>query len=533
MMRFILRSLLFSAVGTAAYLLVFYVTFPADDLKARIMTEARKASVDLRIGDIRPHGLSGMGLKFDGVSVGTLDVPKRKRRRGKAAQEEDAAEEAQAPVDSGKPPLVNLDEVIVDVALLPLLRGKADRVISLDVDAEGYGGEITGALELGPKRRKIDLEGNGIEVARYPIQGEDFKIDAVGLLAFNTDLDLSVEDVKASTGSFTLDIQGLRVLKSSLVSQMPLPVELMFTEAVMRLAVAEGKADVEALRLMGDAISVEGDGEIFLSDDLGRSRLKMSIRIRPGEDLQILTAVLPSRAKSTDGYYHYMVTGTLLSPRFRPDAGGARTWSKDHGGAATAARSLPEPDIGMDDEGDEDEPEIGGIDQRRVSRPPAVNRPGAIDKNSLSRPTITDEDRDNRREERRRLAEERRQRREERLKKIREAQELSGESFQDRGREIIPPFPGDADAPFRPGMGRRDLPPPPGVDDVEEEFIEEGEDDHFVPQENFHEDEMPEPDVEIIQDGDFEEPPRPGERFEELPEDGNFEEPMDDELPEE
>lgn len=512
--RYLLRTLLFSAVGSVAYLAVFYLTFPSDNLRAKIMTEARKQHVDLRIGEVKPWGFNG--LVFKGLSVGLMDKPARKARsRRKAAEtdEEAAPTPPPAPVDNGKPPLLNLDRLELDVALLPLLGGADSRTLEVDVDAEAYGGDIEGSLAVNAAHRVVDLKGEALDLARYPIAGESFTVDAMGLASFDAQLDLSAEDVKQSSGSFDLGVQGLRILKSSKFGGMELPVEMLFTESVLRLEIAEGTANVAAMRFMGEAVSLEGDGEIFLNADLMRSRLKMKVRFKLGSDLEAFGALLPSRARSDDGYYHYMVTGLLSDPRFRPDTVSARKAGQSGGGAVSSRSPTSRPDtLPMPTGMDEDEEEMD-------------NRPGSpIRKAEATRPGVSEEELEERRQERLRLAEERRKRREERLRRIREAQEMRGEDG-----EGVPPDPRAATAPFRPPFARGEMVRPPGFGSPDGQMPEGQEDeppmppeqnDDFVPPQ-----ELPEPEVEFIP----EEPYQPeGQMIDEVPQD---EGPPPEELP--
>ena len=174
------RSLVMSVISGLSYLAVFYVTFPGDAVKSKIMTEARKKQIDLRIGDLHPSGFDGLTL--EGVSVATMDDPKanskKSRVRGRArlargnVDDEGGDEDTPTPVPEpqaaapARSPFLNADRVTAHVDMLPLLRSGDDRTLSVDLDADLYGGNTTGTLELAKETTSIDLIGKEMDLAK-------------------------------------------------------------------------------------------------------------------------------------------------------------------------------------------------------------------------------------------------------------------------------------------------------------------------------------------------------------------------------
>lgn len=451
------RSLVLSVISGLSYLAVFYVTFPDDAVKTKIMTEARKKQIDLRIGDIHPAGFDGLTL--EGVSIASIEEPKankKSRVRGRArlargsVDDDGGAEETPTPVPEpatpapAKSPFLNADRVTAHVDMLPLLRSGEDRTLSLDLDADLYGGNTEGTITLAKETTGINLIGKEMDLAKYPFEGESFQLQTEGFLAFATDLTLHKKNYRESVGSVNAGIQAFKITKGSKVKGMDLPSDLIFTESVLNLEVAEGKAKVTELKLVGEELTVEGDGQIYLQSDLSRARLNLKIRFKLGKSLEQYALFIPSTAKSDDGWYHYIISGKLTDPRARPDRASARRGGK---GRTSSSSSLPDEDSG-------DVPS-GMMD--RIGRPmPGI---GSMPDTSAS---SDDGDTDRRREDRRRLAEERRARREERLKRLREARERRG----DEGGEMAGPIDPMDNAPFRPQVGMDFPPAPPGAEEI-------------------------------------------------------------------
>ena len=450
------RSLVMSVISGLSYLAVFYVTFPGDAVKSKIMTEARKKQIDLRIGDLHPSGFDGLTL--EGVSVATMDDPKanskKSRVRGRArlargnVDDEGGDEDTPTPVPEpqaaapARSPFLNADRVTAHVDMLPLLRSGDDRTLSVDLDADLYGGNTTGTLELAKETTSIDLIGKEMDLAKYPFDGESFQLQTEGFLAFATDLTLHKKNYRESVGTVNAGIQGFKIAKGSKVKGLDLPSDLVFSESVLNMEVAEGKAKITELKLVGEELTVEGDGQIYLQSDLTRARLNLKIRFKLGKSLEQYAVFIPSTAKSDDGWYHYIISGKLTDPRARPDRASARRGGKGRTSAATPS---------VEDEGDMPQ---GMMDRIGRPMPGITSVPGAS--------AGGDDDNDRRREDRRRLAEERRSRREERLKRLREARERRGEE----GGEMAGPMDALDNAPFRPPVGMDFPPAPPGAEEI-------------------------------------------------------------------
>lgn len=474
MVRFILRSLLLSLVGSLAYIVVFHLTFPDEDLRVFIMHKARQQNYDLRIGDL---GISGMpALKFEGISIASIDKPKRRRGKDK---------DAPAETPAAKAPFLNFDEVDIALSPWPLLKiDQKERLIDLDVESKLYGGELNGNIALNQEKRVIDLKGSGIDLAQYRFQSDDMQLGARGLMSLTTDLDLSTKDYQQSSGMVELNIDRFALTKETKVSGFELPVELSFTESMMRFVMSEGRADIETFKLIGDALTAEAEGYIQLNKSMTRSRVNIKVKFKLGEDLALFSALIPSSAKGDDGWFYYQIRGLITSPSFRPDASKGRAGvpkrpatsgrkGRDEAKPKSTLGGRPRPPKAplnrLDRDQDEDEiaekKARGAKQSRRAAR------------NASS--SMTEEEREQRREERRRLAEERRKRREERLARIRAARE-EREGGDELG-EIAPPMP----EMIQPLGGRHD--------DDEEEFEEEEDDEEY-------EQELPDPEVEIIRE---------------------------------
>jgi uncharacterized Zn finger protein (UPF0148 family) len=156
-----------------------------------------------------------------------------------------------------------------------------------------------------------------------------------------------------------------------------------FSEAILQMKVNDGKAEVTKGSFIGDLIEATIEGHITLREDISRSRLALKIMVRFDDTLDKLAKIALKSSRDEDGVYHFKGQGTLMNPRFRADRVNQKRPSRE-----ASAR-------------DQD-------DQKDIS---TRTNPTTSRKDSVS-----DEDREERREKRR----ERLRKRRERMKKRRE-----------------------------------------------------------------------------------------------------------------
>jgi type II secretion system protein N len=364
------------AVGLAWGLLVFWIalvlSFPSDAVRDRISWEVDRATggaMALKLEGIRPSW-SITGALLEDMQLLSVPMPK------KNAKEDD--EPALATL------LLAAARVNARLRVLPLLGGD----LLADLHADLYQGTLSGELGQIEQMLIADLVAKDLDLSLYPFEGDDWSVDVHGLLDLVVDMTVDPEEVKEAKGDLELDIEGL-ILQNLTVFGFTID-EAVFNEAVLKLDVHDGEAEIKKGSFLADMVEATLDGKIMLSSPLERSRLKLTLKVRLDDDLDSLAKLAPGMKNARDdgGTYHFMVSGSVEKPRFREDRLAAR---KRKGGAGNATPRDR-------DEGD-----------RAGSRPPL--RAGTPDADA---------------DERRRLREERIAERRDRMRENRD-QQLDGE----------------------------------------------------------------------------------------------------------
>lgn len=293
----------------------------------------------------------------------------------------------------------------VRLRLLPLLIGR----ISAKYDIALADGQVTGTYTRTPSTQKLSLELDDIDLAKMPLEGKTLDLDLKGKMLGSLDLDLNAKDPTKSTGEGSISFKNLTLLGGK-ISGLEIKQEGNFTKAEVRFEVSDGKAKIVQGEITGDILQAQLEGEVTLSKKFSRSRLRIPVSFTVTEDLDKLLALVPGSkdAKDEQGNWHYLLSGTIEHPRFKPDR-------IRRGGTATsrAARAPIEDEI--------ERPAPGVLD--RPGDGPRVGRPGDVGKMTP--------------EERRKLREERMRERRERMRSRREAA-ADGEPA-DGKRPRVPP----------------------------------------------------------------------------------------------
>jgi type II secretion system protein N len=227
--------------------------------------------------------------------------------------------------------LFSATRVDARVRLIPLISGN----VFGELEAELYQGTLAGELGFIDSKYMIDMVAKNLDLSLYPFEGEDWNADVIGLMDLAVDMQVDPEEIKDATGDIELDIDGL-IMRSLTLSGFTID-EAVFSEAVLKLDVHDGQAEVKKGSFIADMIEATIDGKITLSSPLERSRLKLTLKLRLEDDLDSLAKLLPGMKSARDegGTYHFMVSGTVERPRFREDRLAARK--------RKGATSIPDP----------------------------------------------------------------------------------------------------------------------------------------------------------------------------------------------
>ena len=327
-----------SLLGLVVFVVAMHVHFPSAAIVERARWEVQTGSDGAYAFDA--SGASWWmpgGVTFADATLLSID----KKRR--TAPGEDAG--------SAGSPLFRADSVSARLALLPLLGGTQ----IVQYAAEVYGGELTGEFGESDTHRLITIQTDGLDLTRIPIEGDDWSIDARGLLRIDADLALATERGKGapdSEGSIRVEIDDF-VIENSTMMGMDL-VAAEFSEAVLELEMKGKKAEVRKGRFESDLIDLTIDGNINMAaSDPDRWRLRIELMFTLGESLDTMASMLPQlkRARGEDGTYHMICSGTWGKPTCREDRSKVRG---ERPARANIGRSRPARGPDGDDDARED-----------------------------------------------------------------------------------------------------------------------------------------------------------------------------------
>ena len=362
-----IRNLLIGALalfwGAAIFVVGLHVNFPSQALMERARWEVQDRSdgaYALDAVDARLWRLTGLQVE-DAV---LYKVPPRARGRN---ADEDGPKAM---------PLVRVDSLAARVRLLPLLTGKQE----LGFLAEIFGGELDGSVTLDGTKTVVDAVGTKLDLARMPIEGKDWAVDASGLARLVVDLSTDSADMKSSKGTMSLTIDDLK-LNGATAMGMTFDQQFDFSDAVLEFDVDDGKATVSKGSFVSDQLTAKVEGDLTLNDrGFSKWRMKLDLQITLGDELEQMAKFAGiGDARDDDGVYHFSCTGSLGSPNCRADgvASGKRsTTQKGRNARVRSGRAAAAPGADGGPEGmlGEDGPDGGGDESREARRERRLER---------------------------------------------------------------------------------------------------------------------------------------------------------------
>lgn len=352
MIRTLLIGALASLWGTVVFVVGLHVNFPSSSLLDRARWEVQDRSEGAYALDATQARL----WRLTGIEVDDAVLYRVPPARSRGADEGPVAV-----------PMVRVDSLAARVQLLPLVSGKQ----TLGFLAEVFGGDLDGSITLDGTRTVVDARGSDLDLARMPIEGDEWSVDATGIARLVVDLSTDAEDIKASSGTLTLDIDDF-VVRSATAMGMTFDQQFDFTEAGLAFEVDDGKATVTRGAFVSEALTAAIEGDITLNKrGLSRWRLKLDIKLDLGEDLEQMAKFAGiSDARDDDGSYHFSCTGSLGSPRCRADgvASGQRSTTRRGRNARVRSRDRDDGPPALEGSGDEDEDRRLAREKRRERR---------------------------------------------------------------------------------------------------------------------------------------------------------------------
>jgi type II secretion system protein N len=268
--KLLIRRASFAAYFTAVFLIFLLLLFPYDRIKAKLESEVRQRTpFELNVARVSPWFFNRFILRDVVISD----------RNGKV--------------------LFESQSINTSVSLFGLLRG----LLSLDMKARAYGGELLVKAQQGPGRQYIHLDANGLDIGAYSLL-KDAGLRLSGKLGGNLEL-------TGDSGKGTLWLKGLtsRELK---IKGFPVP-DLDFEQSWIEVEIKGDRLTIKKLELEGKELKVRCLGDLVLRE---RGTVNLTIKLKPSERLAHEQAGLLSLLKNKDaeGFYQFSLGGTLSEP---------------------------------------------------------------------------------------------------------------------------------------------------------------------------------------------------------------------------
>lgn len=268
--RLLFRRLSYGAYFAAAFLLFLLLLFPFDRVKAKIESETRlRTPVDISIARISPRFFNYFVLSDVVISAKSGTV------------------------------LFESPSVRTTVSLFGLLRG----LLSLNLKARAYGGELSLKAQPGGGRQYFLFDANGLDIGAYPFL-KDLGLKLSGKFGGNFEM---IGD--AGKGRFWMKGLASRELR---IKGFLIP-DLDFDQCWIEVDLKGDRLTVKKLELNGKELTVRCLGDLVLRE---RGTLNLTVKLKPSERLAQEQASILSllRNRDAEGFYQFVLGGTLTDP---------------------------------------------------------------------------------------------------------------------------------------------------------------------------------------------------------------------------
>lgn len=320
----ILKFLAYPTLYISCLMLFFYLTFPWNRLKDRLVAEIairaqkpKSAIQRVEIDDLDSYWVTG--VEASGVRI---YLP----------PSDDAGADKDKPTES----VIKVDELNARLQILPLFLGR----LRVKFWAHAFNGDVKGTVPIGGSSGPVEVQMDAIDLAYVDIIKDTLGIPIKGVATGK--LELTAEGGKFSKANGTLDlaINGVTVGdgKSKIKNQIALP-EAKLGDLVIAAEAKDGALKITKFEANGTDIELTGDGKISVREPANNSiadlyvRFKFTDAYRNKSDLTKTLLGAPGstapslfeladprikRSKRTDGFYGWHVHGPLGKLKFDP-----------------------------------------------------------------------------------------------------------------------------------------------------------------------------------------------------------------------
>lgn len=314
--------------------LFFYLSFPWDRLKDRVVAEfaaaqkGKNAGQRIEIDELDSYWFTGV----EATGVRLYLPPDDASSSSSAGFGGGSDKDKSAPKES----VLEIDELNARLQILPLLVGR----VRVKFWARAFNGEVQGTVPVGGKSGPVEVELEEIDLSKVDLIKDFLGIPLKGIA--KGELVLAAEGGKFSKANGTLDlsIAGMSVGdgKSKIKGQIALP-EAKLGDLMIAAEAKDGILKVTKLEANGTDIELAGDGKVNVREPWNVSNADLYLRFKftdayrnksdltksllgaPGSKAPSLFELADpkiKRAKREDGFYGWHAHGPLGRLRFDP-----------------------------------------------------------------------------------------------------------------------------------------------------------------------------------------------------------------------
>ncbi len=333
----ILKFLAYPTLYLSCLMLFFYLTFPWNRLKDRLVAEVairaqkpKSAIQRVEIDDLDSYWFTGVEAKGVRIYLPPSD---------------DAGADKDKPTES----VVKVDELNARLQILPMFLGR----FRVKFWAHAFNGDVNGTVPIGGSSGPVEIQLDAIDLGYVDLIKDTLGIPIKGVATGK--LELSAEGGKFSKANGTLDlaINGVTVGdgKSKIKNQIALP-EAKIGDLVIAAEAKDGALKITKFEANGTDIELAGDGKISVREPAMNSVADLYVRFKftdayrnksdltktllgaPGSSAPSLFELADpriKRSKRTDGFYGWHVHGALGKLKFDPSTTDGPAGGKSRG----------------------------------------------------------------------------------------------------------------------------------------------------------------------------------------------------------
>jgi type II secretion system protein N len=335
------------------FLFVFVrLTFPYDTLRDRMLSEFNASQREriLSIEDLSGSGIFGIeaeGVTLEDATPGAPEPVEEPPTEAVAAGDEAVANET---ADEKAPPkkpakkrraALHFDSIDVGISILSYIFGNLD----VSFDANVGGGTLEGSFFQNDELAKILVDSQAVDISELTLLGKAVGLPLGGALSGHVEFELPERSMSKAVGALDISISDLTVGdgKAKVRNTIALPT-LKAGTLTLKAKATDGKMDIETFAADGPDFEMTSEGKVRLRQPFDKSLADLEVGFRfkdayksksdmtkslfgvPDSKVPGLFDMDPTvrKAKDSEGFYRWKVSGLITSPSFRPATAASR-----------------------------------------------------------------------------------------------------------------------------------------------------------------------------------------------------------------